>query len=585
MKQELQQLLTGAILIVQQKMNLSFSAIDDIQIERTRDQAHGDFACNIAMVLAKQANINPRQLASSIVENLPDSEIIDRVEIAGPGFINFFLNKQSLLNVITKILQAGENYGRSEFGSGETILVEFVSANPTGPLHIGHGRGAAYGAVVSDLLEAIGYKVDREYYVNDAGRQMDILTISIWLRYLQRCGIKIGFPENAYQGDYILEIADKMFSDKQQALSCKMDPPRDILKGCEETDDPETKMDQLIAISKSTLGSENYQSILDLGLNEILDVIRKDLADFGVVFDRWFFERTLSDDKKIQKCIDRLKESNFVYEENGALWFRSTAFGDKKDRVITRENGQTTYFASDIAYHLEKFSRGYDRAINIWGADHHGYIARVKAALSALNENPDALEILLVQFATLYRGTEKLQMSTRSGQFVTLKELRDEVGKDATRFFYIMRKSEQHLDFDLELAKSKSNENPVYYIQYAHARICSVLKQVEEKGLSYNVAVGNKNLHTLTEPSEEKLITALSRYPEIVQAAAKEYEPHQLAYYLKDLANEFHSYYNSCQFIVDSAELRNARLNLICASKQVIANGLGILGVSAPEQM
>ena len=585
MKQELQQLLISAISIVQQKLNLSFSAIDDIQIERTRDQAHGDFACNIAMVLAKQANINPGQLASAIVENLPESEIIDRVEIAGPGFINFFLNKRSLLNVITEILQAGKNYGRSEFGSVKSILVEFVSANPTGPLHIGHGRGAAYGAAVSDLLEAVGYKVDREYYVNDAGRQMDILTVSIWLRYLEQCGINIDFPGNAYQGNYILEIADKLFSDKQQALSCKMDSKNNILKGCEETDDPETKMDQLIAISKSMLGYKNYQSILDLGLNEILDVIREDLADFGVVFDRWFSEQTLTDDKKIQKCIDRLKESDFVYEENGALWFRSTSFGDEKDRVITRENGQTTYFASDIAYHLEKFSRGYDKAINIWGADHHGYIARVKAALSALNKDPDALEILLVQFATLYRGTEKLQMSTRSGQFVTLKELRDEVGKDATRFFYIMRKSEQHLDFDLELAKSKSNENPVYYIQYAHARICSVLKQVEEKGLSYDVAIGNKNLHTLTEPSEEKLITALSCYPEIIHAAAKEYEPHQLAYYLKDLANEFHSYYNSCQFIVDSEELRNARLNLICATKQVIANGLGILGVSAPEQM
>ena len=585
MKQELQQLLISAISIVQQKLNLSFSAIDDIQIERTRDQAHGDFACNIAMVLAKQANINPGQLASAIVENLPESEIIDRVEIAGPGFINFFLNKRSLLNVITEILQAGKNYGRSEFGSVKSILVEFVSANPTGPLHIGHGRGAAYGAAVSDLLEAVGYKVDREYYVNDAGRQMDILTVSIWLRYLEQCGINIDFPGNAYQGNYILEIADKLFSDKQQALSCKMDSKNNILKGCEETDDPETKMDQLIAISKSMLGYKNYQSILDLGLNEILDVIREDLADFGVVFDRWFSEQTLTDDKKIQKCIDRLKESDFVYEENGALWFRSTSFGDEKDRVITRENGQTTYFASDIAYHLEKFSRGYDKAINIWGADHHGYIARVKAALSALNKDPDALEILLVQFATLYRGTEKLQMSTRSGQFVTLKELRDEVGKDATRFFYIMRKSEQHLDFDLELAKSKSNENPVYYIQYAHARICSVLKQVEEKGLSYDVAIGNKNLHTLTEPSEEKLITALSCYPEIIHAAAKEYEPHQLAYYLKDLANEFHSYYNSCQFIVDSEELRNARLNLICATKQVIANGLGILGVSAPDKM
>ena len=582
MKQELQQLLTEAISIVQKKMNLSFSAIDDIQIERTRDQAHGDFACNIAMVLAKQAKTNPRELASALLENLPDSEIIDRVEIAGPGFINFFLSKQSRLDVISKILQTGKNYGRSEFGSGKSILVEFVSANPTGPLHVGHGRGAAYGAVVSDLLEAIGYKVDREYYVNDAGRQMDILTISIWLRYLEQCGFRIDFPENAYQGDYIREIADKLYSDNQQAFCSEVDFPKDIIV---DSDDPETSIDQLISFSKSTLGSENYQAILNSGLNEILDEIREDLADFGVVFDCWFSEQSLSNDDQIQKCIDRLKKSEFVYEENGALWFRSTTFGDEKDRVIIRDNGQTTYFASDIAYHAEKFSRGYDKVINIWGADHHGYIARIKAALSALDENPDKLEILLVQFATLFRGTEKLPMSTRAGQFVTLKELRDEVGKDAARFFYIMRKSEQHLDFDLELAKSKSSENPVYYIQYAHARICSVMKQLEEKGLSYDVEMGNHNLHILTEPPEEKLITALSRYPEIVHAAAIDYEPHQIAYYLRDLANEFHSYYNSCQFIVDSCELRNARLNLINASKQVIFNGLGILGVSAPEEM
>ncbi len=578
MKQELQQLLVEAISIVQEKMDVTFSAIDDIKIERTRDQSHGDYACNIAMVLAKQARTNPRELAAALLESLPESGIIERVEIAGPGFINFFLSKQSRLNVIPNILQAGEAYGRSEFGAGKSILVEFVSANPTGPLHVGHGRGAAYGATVSDLLEAIGYKVDREYYVNDAGRQMDILTASIWLRYLEQCGLEIDFPENAYQGDYIRDIADKLLSEKQQSLISDLDFP-------EANNDPEVQLDQLIAFAKQTIGIENYQSILDLGLIEILGEIQRDLADFGVIFDHWFSERSLSNDEQIQKCIRRLEASGFVYKEQGALWFRSSAFGDEKDRVIVRENGQATYFASDIAYHVEKFSRGYDTAINIWGADHHGYIARVKAALSALDENPDALEILLVQFAALYRGTEKLPMSTRSGQFVTLKELRDEVGKDASRFFYIMRKSEQHLDFDLELAKSKSNENPVYYIQYAHARICSVLKQVEEKGYTYDADIGNDNLHTLTEPSEEKLITALSRYPEVMHSAATEYEPHQIAYYLKDLATEFHSYYNSCQFIVDSDELRNARLNLISASKQVVYNGLGILSVSAPEQM
>ena len=578
MKQELQQLLMEAISIVQEKMDITFSAIDDIKIERTRDRSHGDYACNIAMVLARQAKTNPKQLAAALLENIPESEIIERIEIAGPGFINFFLTKQSRLNVITRILQAAETYGRSEFGAGKSILVEFVSANPTGPLHVGHGRGAVYGAVVSDLLEAIGYKVDREYYVNDAGRQMDILTVSIWLRYLEQCEIKIDFPENAYQGDYIRNIAGKLLSDKQQSLSSDIDFP-------ETKDDLEIYIDLLIAFAKTTLGSENYQTILDFGLNEILGEIRDDLADLGVVFDRWFFERSLANNDQIQKCITKLKDSHFVYEEEGALWFRSTAFGDEKDRVIIRDNGQATYFASDIAYHVEKFSRGYNKAINIWGADHHGYIARVKAALSALDENPDALEILLVQFATLYRGTEKLSMSTRSGQFVTLKELLDEVGRDATRFFYILRKSEQHLDFDLELAKSKSNENPVYYIQYAHARICSVLKQVKEKGFTYDAEIGSNNLHTLTEPSEEKLITVLSCYPEVMHSAATEYEPHQIAYYLRDLANEFHSYYNACQFIVDSDDLRNARLNLISASKQVICNGLGVLGVSAPEEM
>lgn len=563
-------------------MNLSFSALESIQIERTRDQTHGDFACNIALILAKQAKTNPRQLAASIVDNLPESDIVDRVEIAGPGFINFFLNKQSTLNIIPEILKTAENYGRSTFGTGKSILVEFVSANPTGPLHVGHGRGAAYGAVVSDLLEAIGYQVDREYYVNDAGRQMDILTVSVWLRYLEQCGSKIDFPQNAYQGEYIREIADKLFADSQAALRYEIESSAQIAGN---SDDAEIFIDQLIATAKLTLGNENYQIILDLALHEILGEIREDLADFGVEFERWFSERSLADDNQIQNCIAKLKQSDFVYEDKGALWFRSTAFGDEKDRVIIRDNGQATYFASDIAYHLEKFSRGYDQAINIWGADHHGYIARVKAALSALDEDPDKLEILLVQFASLYRGTEKLQMSTRSGQFVTLKELREEVGKDATRFFYIMRKSEQHLDFDMELAKSKTNENPVYYIQYAHARICSVLRQVTEKGLSYDAGTGNKNLNSLTEPTEKKLITALSRYPEILHNAAIEHEPHQIAYYLKDLATEFHSYYNSCQFIVDAEELRNARLNLICASKQVISNGLGLLGVSAPEEM
>jgi arginyl-tRNA synthetase len=552
-----------------------------ITIENSRDSAHGDFASNIAMVLAKIAKTNPRGLAENIVKHLPESEILEKTEIAGPGFINFFLKQNTHQSIVADILNKGDQYGDSTTGNNIPTLIEFVSANPTGPLHIGHGRGAAYGAVVANLLNKVGYKVSCEYYVNDAGRQMDILAVSIWLRYLQHCGQDIPFPDNGYKGDYINDIAVAIHLEHADKF---LKPPENLLPLFEENDQ-ELRIDNLIKYSIDELGNENYQVIFDTGLNHILETIKNDLDNFGVKFDNWFSERSLVSNNTVNKCIEKLTENDWIYEKDGAKWFRSSKLGDEKDRVLIRENGLATYFASDIAYHLSKVERGFEKIIDIWGADHHGYIARVKASMQALELSPEKLEILLVQFATLYRGKEKLQMSTRSGQFITLKELQDEVGKDAARFFYIMRKSEQHLDFDMELAKSQSNDNPVYYIQYAHARICSVFRQMPEKGYTYNQTEALSDLSILTETHEIKLLSALARYPEVIENAAQAYEPHQLVYYLKDLANDFHTYYNASQFLIEHDVMRNARLALVVATKQVIQNGLSLLGVSSPEEM
>jgi arginyl-tRNA synthetase len=553
----------------------------NITIENSRDSAHGDFATNIAMVLAKVAKTNPHQLAENIIKYLPDSEVVEKTEIAGPGFINFFLKQNSHQSIVINILDKGDNYGDSTIGNNISTLIEFVSANPTGPLHIGHGRGAAYGAVVANLLKKAGYKVSCEYYVNDAGRQMDILAVSVWLRYLQINDKDIPFPDNAYQGDYIKDIALALYKAHENKFNTSSE---DLLPLFNE-EDVELKIDGLIKFCINNLGEENYRIIFDEGLNTILATIKNDLNEFDVKFDNWFSERSLVNDGTVNKCIEKLTNNNWIYEKDGAQWFRSSKLGDEKDRVLIRENGLATYFASDIAYHLSKVERGFNKIIDIWGADHHGYIARVKASMQALELDPEKLEILLVQFATLYRGKEKLQMSTRSGEFITLQELQDEVGKDATRFFYIMRKSEQHLDFDMELAKSQSNDNPVYYIQYAHARICSVFRQMPEKGYTYKQDEAQKNISALIEPQEIKLLSVLARYPEVIENAAQAYEPHQLVYYLKDLANDFHSYYNTSQFLIDDNEVRNARLILIVAIKQVIHNGLSLLGVSSPEEM
>ena len=558
----------------------------DINLERTRDRSHGDFASNLAMVLCKLAHSKPRELAERLVANLPASERVTRVEIAGPGFINFFLSPAAYHENVTQILQQGERYGHCGLGEGKLVLVEFVSANPTGPLHVGHGRGAAYGATVADLLEAVGYRVHREYYVNDAGRQMDILAASVYLRYLELCGEDIPFPSNGYKGDYVWDIGASLHRKHGDALR---HPAQALFDGvpADEPDggDKELHIDALVSRSKELLGQGTYREVFDLGLDSILENIRRDLEEFGVHYDAWFSERSLTGNGSVQRAIERLKLSGHVYEKGGAQWFRSTDFGDEKDRVIVRENGQSTYFASDIAYHMNKLERGYDRVIDVWGADHHGYVPRVKAALMALCDDVAKLDVLLVQFAILYRGGEKVQMSTRSGEFVTLRELRQEVGNDAARFFYVLRKCEQHMDFDLDLAKSQSSDNPVYYIQYAHARVASVLRQLQEKGLQWDAEAGRHELGRLTESHEDALLVNLARYPEIVESAAVQHEPHQLAHYLRELANDLHTYYNAHQFLVADEALRNARLNLIAATRQVLANGLGLLGVSAPDSM
>jgi arginyl-tRNA synthetase len=590
MKQQLASLIQTALDILKSQGDFPADITPKIQIDRARDASHGDYACNIALMLAKPAKCKPRDLAKKIVAALPSDEQVAKVEIAGPGFINFALTDAASFAVVAAVLEAGEAYGRSSIGDDKSVQVEFVSANPTGPLHVGHGRGAAYGAAVSDLLAAVGFKVHREYYVNDAGRQMDILAASVWLRYLDLCGENendgLPFPVNGYKGDYVWDIAATVHREHGDAFRHAAEIVLSNLPADEnDGGDKEKYIDAVINRGKELLGDAAYRTVFDAGLNSILDDIRADLEGFGVVYEEWFSERSLTESGAVARAIERLKDANHLYEKDGAWWFRSTDFGDEKDRVVVRDNGQTTYFASDIAYHMQKLERGFDRVIDVWGADHHGYVPRVKAALTALGDDASKLDVLLVQFAILYRGGEKAQMSTRSGEFVTLRELREEVGDDAARFFYVMRKCEQHMDFDMDLAKSQSSDNPVYYIQYAHARVCSVLRQMKEKGLTHNSDNGLANLAALTETHEQALLTKLARYPEFVESAALNHEPHQLAHFLRELANDFHTYYNAHQFLVDDVALRDARLCLIKAARQVIANGLGLLAVSAPEAM
>ena len=564
-KEQLQVLLMESLVSLKAKGVLE-NIPENIRLDHSKDKTQGDFASNIAMMLSKQAGCAPRELASMIIANFPDSAEVEKIEIAGPGFINFFMSQGSNALVLENIIKQGKNYGLSDVGAGQRVLLEFVSANPTGPLHVGHGRGAAYGATVANLLRGVGFEVDNEYYVNDAGRQMDILATSVYLRYVETQQ----FPDNGYKGDYIFDIAKTIKGIE------KFDIFNGACKDEKDGGDKEKHIDDLIANCKSQLGHD-YKKIFDLAIDSILGDIKIDLAEFSVQYQQWFSEQSLVNSGLSKKTVKKLQDSGHIVEKEGALWFKTTDFGDDLDRVVVRDNGMHTYFASDIAYHLEKFERGYDKIINIWGADHHGYIARVKASIQALGYNPDKLEILLVQFVNLIRKGEKVSMSTRSGSFITLEELRDEVGNDAARFFYILRKADQHMDFDLDLAKSKTNENPVFYIQYAHARICSVLAKAD----------GNQvpDLALLDNEYEQALIKQLSRYADTLKNAALNYEPHVLAYYLRDLAGDFHSYYNNSEFLIDDKTLQASRLQLVIAVQQILQNGLGLLGVSAPEKM
>ena len=560
-----------------------------IVLERPKQAAHGDFACNIAMQLARAMKRNPRELAQLLLGELPASPYVAKVDIAGAGFINFHLLPAAKLAAVKSALAQGEAFGRSTVGARRSVQVEFVSANPTGPLHVGHGRGAAYGASLSSLLAFAGWDVTREYYVNDAGRQMDILGVSTWLRYLELCGEPVPFPPNGYQGDYVRDMARQMLAAHGERFVHKADavlagvPP---LPAAGRADDEakrerELHLDGLIGQAKALLG-DDWPYVHAHALNEQLADCRDDLQEFGVHFDVWFSEKSLFDTGLVARCVERLEAAGHVYLQNGARWFRSTAFGDEKDRVVQRDNGLYTYFASDIAYHLNKYERGFERIINVWGADHHGYIPRVKGAIDALGLDRDRLEVALVQFAVLYRNGQKASMSTRSGEFVTLRELRGEVGNDACRFFYVLRKSDQHLDFDLDLAKSQSNENPVYYIQYAHARVCSLLAQSGSETVPLPT---DADLEVLSNPREVALASRIGEFPEVIEAAAADLAPHAVAFYLRELAADFHSYYNAERMLVDDPKLRAARIALAAAVGQVIRNGMALLGVSCPESM
>jgi arginyl-tRNA synthetase len=585
LKQQLEQLLLTALNGLAGGVLPEAPAPSAVVVERTRDAQHGDFATNVAMRLAKAARRNPRELAQAIIAALPANALIARTEIAGAGFINFFLAPEAYVQELARIHEQGERYGRSTLGASQRVLLEFVSANPTGPLHVGHGRQAAYGATLSNILDAVGFDIAREYYINDAGRQVDILAVSTWVRYLEACGEALPFPENGYRGDYVRPLAQKLKETvgarlAHPAATVLADLPPDAPVG-----DKELYIDALIERARQLIGEDGFRQVLELSLAEMLADIRNDLQQFGVVFDRWYSERALGESGAIDRALARLESQGRLFRQEGALWFRATEFGDEKDRVVVRENGQKTYFASDIAYHLEKRERGFERLIDVLGADHHGYVARVRAGLEAMGEPGSSLEVNLIQFVSLFRGGEKIPMGKREAQFVTLRQLREEVGNDACRFFYLMRSHDQPLDFDLELAKSRTNENPVYYIQYAHARVASVMKQLASRGLTFDRAEGLANASLLVGAHEQAVLSSMTRYPEVLEQSAVNRAPHTLVHYLRDLANVFHTYYNAEQFIVADSKLRNARLALVVGVQQVLRNGLTLLGVSAPESM
>ena len=554
----------------------------EISIQDNKENQYGDLASNVALVLAKPLKRNPKEIAEEIKGKfITDKEIV-KVDVAGPGFINFFLSKESHGAILRDISIQKDKFGKFE-SNNKKVLIEYVSSNPTGPLHVGHGRGAVFGSVLSRLLKEAGFQVDEEYYVNDFGRQMNILSVSLWIRYAQIFDKNIKMLNNGYQGDYLIVIAQHLKKLRSDELFDDDDEIKSLLEY--ENEDAEKHTDEVIDSIKSKLNDE-FSYVRDFALREILELIKEDLLEFGVDHNKWFSESSLYESEshdlsKVDQSIDELSSKGFVYEKEGAIWFISSELGDDKDRVLKRGNGEFTYFASDVAYHLDKYDRGYDRIINIWGSDHHGYLPRVKAAMEASEKNVEKLEVVFIQFANLIRAGKKVTMSTRSGEFITLKELIEEVTSEAARFFYINRKADQHLDFDLDLAKEQSKDNPLYYIQYAHARICSVLRKskVQEEELT------TSELGLLDSNKEIEIQKILKQYPPLIERAALASEPHLICYYLKDLASIFHSYYNTEKFIVEDQKLMNSRLFLLSGVKQVIYNGLTVLGINAPHEM
>ena len=554
MKQKLIHLLKNSLDVCFEKGVLERKDIPPIEIEATKEEAHGDYATNVAMILASLMKMNPRKIASLVVENIQDNEgILDKVEIAGPGFINFFMNNVLWVNLLEEVDNKNDTYGESAYGAGKQVQVEFVSANPTGPLHIGHARGAVIGDVIANILKACGFSVSKEYYINDAGNQMNNLGKSLLFRYRELLGENIEYPDDCYQGQYIVDLAGEIV--ETYGASYKDN----------ETDDTITFFTEYAA-------------------GYILNGIKKDLEDFGVVFDCFFSEKTLYRDNGVEKLLDELREKGYVYNDGATLWFKTTDFGDEKDRVVVRENGEPTYFAADIAYHKNKYERGFDTVIDIWGADHHGYVPRMYAGIQSIGKDKSALEVVLVQLVNLLRDGKPVAMSTRSGEFVTLGEVVAEVGKDASRYNFLMRRSHSHLDFDLELAKKQSNENPVYYVQYAHARISSILRTASEHGYAIP-EYKDIDVNLLNLPEELALIKTIDRFPELVEGSAQALEPHRITFFSNDLASLFHSYYNKNRVVSDDAELTTARLFLVKCIGIVLRNALRLLGVSAPERM
>ncbi len=588
MKTHLSELLQQSLMDLRRERRWAVPDDFACEVERTRTKEHGEFCSNAALLLSAPLGRSALDIAQALADGLPESRHVAKVEVAGPGFINFHLSRSCLHTVVRRVLESRDDYGRVDDEEGERITVEFVSANPTGPLHVGHGRGAAFGDSLAALLQAQGKRVHREYYVNDNGRQMDILAASVWLRYLELTGTNVPFPELGYQGEYVYSVArdlrqvqgDRL---RRPAPEISADLPADGVQG-----DAEAHIDALVARCKALLGDDDFGMLFDAGLNAMLADIRDDLDAFGVHFDTWYSERSLTNAGRIQAAIDKLRAGGHIYSsDDGALWFKASELGDEKDRVIIRSSGRATYFASDIAYLWDKFERGFERAIYVFGADHHGYVARLQAAARGLGLAPERIEILLVQFAVLYRGEDKVAMSTRKGEYVSLRELRAEVGADACRYYYVMRSNDQHLDFDLDLAKTQSKDNPVHYVQYAHARIAAVFRELAERHLVHNRSAGDAARNRLVHEAELELMNVLMRYPEAVEQAACSRAPHQIANYLRDLAQSLHAYYDGSEqrILCNDDDLRHARLSLLLATKQVLANGMGLLGVRAPESM